>query len=246
MPLTPDLESELRSAIKHFWQTRRKQSKRQGSRSGSRDAGARTAVTGGRQMDGFVDLVRDQLCARGIPRAQVFCRKSIELPGWYRPEKQWDLLVIAKGELIAGIEFKSQVGSFGNNYNNRTEEAIGSATDIWAAYREGAFKPSARPWLGYMMLLEEAPGSTHPVKAQEPHFRVFPEFRDASYAKRYEILLTKLVRERLYDSACFLVSSASAGLKGKYRKPVPELAFDKFMASLLARATVITSSGQFR
>lgn len=197
-------------------------------------------------MDGFVDLVRDQLCARGIPRAQVFCRKSIELPGWYRPEKQWDLLVIAKGELIAGIEFKSQVGSFGNNYNNRTEEAIGSATDIWAAYREGAFKPSARPWLGYMMLLEEAPGSTHPVKAQEPHFRVFPEFRDASYAKRYEILLTKLVRERLYDSACFLVSSASAGLKGKYRKPVPELAFDKFMASLLARATVITSSGQFR
>lgn len=192
MALTPDLDSELRSAIKHFWQTRRKQSKRQGSKSGARDAGARTAVTGGRQMDGFVDLVRDQLCARGIPKAQVFCRKRIELPGWYRPEKQWDLLVIAGGELIAGIEFKSQVGSFGNNYNNRTEEAIGSAMDIWAAYREGAFKPSARPWLGYMMLLEEALGSTHPVKAQEPHFRVFPEFRDASYAKRYEILLTKL------------------------------------------------------
>jgi hypothetical protein len=45
------------------------------------------------------------------------------------------------------MEFKSQIGpSFGNNFNNRTEEALGSATDIWAAYREGAFKPSSRPF----------------------------------------------------------------------------------------------------
>lgn len=242
MPPAADLDHELRKAIKHFWLTRRKQAKSQGSKSGSRDAGARTAVTGGRQMDGFVNLVREHLSAQGIPEAQVFCRKRIELPGWYRPEKQWDLLVIANRELIAGIEFKSQVGSFGNNYNNRTEEAIGSATDIWAAYREGAFKPSARPWLGYMMLLEEAPGSTRPVKAQEPHFHVFPEFKDASYAKRYEILLTKLVRERLYDSACFLLSSADTGLKGTYRAPAPELSFDKFMASLLARALTIAGS----
>ena len=92
---------------------------------------------------------------------------------------------------IAAIEFKSQSGSFGSNYNNRTEEAIGSAADLCAAYREGAFKPSARPWLGYVMLLEEAAGSTRPVKAQEPHFKVFDEFRSASYARRYEILLTK-------------------------------------------------------
>jgi len=83
--------------------------------------------------------------------------------------------------------------------NNRTEEAIGSACISGRPYREGAFKPSARPWLGYLMLLEDAAGSSQPVRAQEPHFKVFPEFKDASYAKRYEILLTKLVRERLYD-----------------------------------------------
>ena len=112
-----------------------------------------------------------------FPRRIFTVRNDIELPGWYRPEKKWDLLVVADGKLLAGIEFKSQVGSFGNNYNNRTEEAIGSATDIWAAYREGAFKPSARPWLGYLMLLEEAPGSVTPVRAREPHFKVFPEFK---------------------------------------------------------------------
>jgi hypothetical protein len=236
MALTPDLEKSLQRAVKHFWATRKKQSKLQGAETGSRDAGARTAVTGGRQMDGFVQLVRECLHKNGVSSAHVYCEKSVELPGWYRPEKQWDLLVVADGKLMAGIEFKSQVGSFGNNYNNRTEEAIGSATDIWAAYREGAFKPSARPWLGYMMLLEEAPGSTRPVKPSEPHYKVFPEFKEASYAKRYEILLTKMMRERLYDSACFLMSDAKNGAKGNYREPSAELSFQNFLSSLLARA----------
>ena len=242
MALHPEIEKKLRRAIRHFWSTRDSQAKKQGSKSGSRDAGARTAVTGGHQMDGFVNLVREYLCANVLPRTQVYCNRAVELPGLYRPEKQWDLLVVAGGELLAGIEFKSQVGSFGNNFNNRTEEAIGSATDIWAAYREGAFKPSSRPWLGYMMLLEEAPGSMRPVKAKEPHFKVFPEFSDASYGKRYEILLTKLVRERLYDSACFLLSDAKHGAKGDYREPASELTFEKFIASLLARATAIAGT----
>jgi hypothetical protein len=242
MALNPNLEKRLRQAIKHFWKTRETQAQRQGSKTGTRDAGFRTAVTGGRQMDGFISLVRDYLCENGLPKTHVYCESRIELPGWYRPEKKWDLLVIADGIFLAGIEFKSQVGSFGNNYNNRTEEAIGSATDIWAAYREGAFKPSARPWLGYMMLLEEAPGSTRPVKPQEPHFKVFPEFKNASYAKRYEVLLTKLVRERLYDSSCFLLSDARNGPRGSYREPVPELSFENFMTSLLARAISIAKT----
>src|SRR5579863_7366305 len=242
MALSADLEKRLRRAIKHFWTTRQTQARKQGSKTGSRDAGDRTAVTGGRQMDGFISLVRDYLCENGLPKTQVYCEKRIELPGWYRPEKKWDLLVVADGQLLAGIEFKSQVGSFGNNYNNRTEEAIGSAADIWAAYREGAFKPSARPWLGYLMLLEHAPGSVRPVRAQEPHFRVFPEFKSASYAKRYEILLTKLVRERLYASACFLMSDAKSGSRGRYQEPVRELCFKNFMTSLLARAVSIANT----
>jgi hypothetical protein len=183
MSLNPELEQRLETAIKHFWNTRETQAQKQGGTSGSKDAGFRSAVTGGAQMNGFVNLVRDLLCESGLPQAHVYCEKYIELPGWYRPEKKWDLLVVSDGKLLAGIEFKSQVGSFGNNYNNRTEEAIGSAVDVWAAYREGAFKPSARPWLGYLMLLEQAPASLSPVRARESHFKVFPEFKEASYAK---------------------------------------------------------------
>jgi hypothetical protein len=66
-----------------------------------------------------------------------------------------------------------------------------------------------------------------------------PEFKDASYAKRYEVLLTKLVRERLYDAACFLISSAEDGVRGVYREPAPELSFENFVTSLVAKAIAV-------
>lgn len=228
-------EAQLRDAVRYFWTTRDKQSVLQGSKSGLRDSGFRTAVTGGKQMNGFVELVRDFLSESGIEKPNIYCDRSIELPGWFRAEKKWDLLIVANGCLIAAIEFKSQVGSFGNNFNNRSEEALGSATDIWAAYREGAFAPSQRPWLGYFMMLEDADGSTRPIGVCETHFKVFPEFKNASYAQRYEILLTKLVRERHYDCASLLLSSASEGPKGNYREPSPELTFAGLLKSLEGR-----------
>jgi len=188
-------------------------------------------------MDGFARLVRGILVESGIPDVTVFRKEKRELPGFFRATKQWDLLVVVDGNLLASIELKSQVGpSFGNNFNNRTEEAVGSATDLWTAYREGAFK-EIRPWLGYVMLLEQAPKSTNPVGVAEPHFNVFEEFRDASYAKRYELFCQKLVRERLYDAACFLLSERIGGLKGKYSEPSAELSFQNFAASLTGRMT---------
>ena len=229
-----DVHERLRDAVKHFWQTRKAQGYRQGTGTGQRDQGARTAVTGGAQMDGFADLVRDILLDSGVPALAIYRKKAIELPGDFRAENKWDLLVVVDGCLLTGIEFKSQVGpSFGNNFNNRSEEALGSATDVWAAYREGAFKPSPRPWLGYLMLLEEAAGSTEPVKVREPPFSVFPEFKEASYAKRYEILLTKLLRERLYDGATLILSTK----RGVFREPSVELSFQQFVSSLIARVT---------
>lgn len=210
---------------------------------GRRDTGARSAVTGGKQMNGFVDLVRRLLIEAGLPDDSIYSDSQLELPGYFRAEKKWDLLVVVDRILIAAFEFKSQVGpSFGNNFNNRTEEALGSATDIWTAFREGAFRTSQRPWLGYLMLLEDCPGSMSPVSVREPHFAVFPEFREASYCRRYELLLTHCVRERLYDSTCFLLSAASSGRTGKFKTPLPDMAFDQFAASFLGRAFAFTKS----
>jgi hypothetical protein len=194
-------------------------------------------------MDGCAKLVGELLVENGITSATVSRKINVELPGFFRPTKQWDLLIKVNGNLLASIEFKSQVGpSFGNNYNNRTEEALGSATDLWTAYREGAFRVSPRPWLGYFFLLEESARSTSPVSVAEPHFPVFEEFRGASYAKRYELLCLKLVRERLYDAACLILSNKESGLKGKYREPISELNFQNFIASLIGRAVTYMKS----
>jgi hypothetical protein len=240
--LLADLDKRLRKAIIYFWKTRGSQSQKQGGDEGDKDRGDRGAVTGGKHLDGFRELVAALLEAAGLQRATIYWRKKTELPGWFRAEKSWDLLVVADGKLVAIVEFKSQVGSFGNNFNNRTEESLGNATDLWAAYEEGAFRPSDRPWLGYMMLLEDAPGSNRKVKAKEPHFKIFPEFKDASYAERYNQLLTKLVRSRLYDAACLLMSSREGGLKGKSRELNPELSFHNFVRSLLGRAFAVAKT----
>ena len=241
--MSDELDNSVGEAIKLFWKTRAKQTKRQGSVSGQKDAGLRAAVTGGKHLDGFSDICRQLFLKAGVPEAHVYWQSKRELPGFYRAEKNWDLLVVADGQLLALVEFKAQVGpSFGNNFNNRTEEALGNATDLWAAYREGAFKPSSRPWLGYVFILEDCPGSRAPVKVKQPHFPVFPEFQGASYAKRYEILLTKLLRERLYDGASLLLSSKKEGLAGNYHCPCDELSFRTFAAGLSARAIAFAKS----
>lgn len=193
-------------------------------------------------MDGFINLVRNLLIDAKVPESCIMIGKRIELPGWFRAEKRWDLVIVHESELVAAVEFKSQIGpSFGNNFNNRTEEALGSATDIWAAYREGAFRPSARPFLGYLMLLEDSERSRTPIRVESPHFPVFPEFRDASYRGRYAILIEKLLRERLYDGACLLLSPAGSAATGDYIEPHAELTFAKFVAPLLARVASICS-----
>jgi hypothetical protein len=234
-----DLNSGLRDAVKHFWLTRQRQSTRQGD-TDDRDRGARGAVTGGKQMDGFIRLVREFLIAAKVPDSCIATEKRVELPGWFRAEKKWDLVVVHDSQLLAAVEFKSQIGpSFGNNFNNRTEEALGSATDIWAAYREGAFKPSSRPFLGYLMLLEDSDRSRSPVKVIEPNFGVFPEFKSASYRDRYAILIEKLLRDRLYDSGCFLLSTSASSATGDYVEPHPELTFTKFVTPLVAQVSAI-------
>lgn len=239
MSLTPHWQDRLSEAIRHFWTTRQRQSDHQGSRSGARDAGSRTAVTGGKQLDGFVALLGDFLEQSGLDRTCIYTSRRVELPGWYRAEKKWDLVIVREAQLLAAMEFKSHVGSFGNNFNNRSEEALGNATDIWAAFREGAFAPSLRPWLGYVMVLEESEKSLRPIGVTEPHFKVFPEFRGASYAKRYELLLTKLVRERLYDSAALVMTNRLTGINGTFIEPSVELCIENLLISLKARALAI-------
>ena len=74
-------------AVAHYWNTRTGQRDRQ-LQTGKADQGLRSAVTGGAQMDGFIDLFTELIVAAGIPERFVFRRRAVELPGFFRPMKE--------------------------------------------------------------------------------------------------------------------------------------------------------------
>lgn len=228
-----DYENKARQAVMAFWGNREAARQRQ-IETGRADQGERAGVTDGKNMDGFIDLILDIVRANGLAHADIHLKKGVlTLPGYFRPTKLWDLLVTYKGQLIAAVELKSQVGpSFGNNFNNRTEEAIGTAHDLWTAYREEAFGKQPRPFVGWLMMVEDAEKSRSAVRDASPHFPVFPEFQGASYLKRYDILCQKLVQEQLYTTAALLTSPRASAASGEYSEMSEMTGLKAFVSAL--------------
>ena len=72
-------------------------------------------------------------------------------------------------------------------------------------------------------------------------FAVDAAFQELSYARRYEEACMRLVRERLYDAACFFTSSREAGRRGQFSEPNAELSIQHFAISLHARAAAFAT-----
>ena len=223
----PEYDRRLQEAVEHFWRTRKGQGDKQRERKVS-DTGNRGQVTGGKQMDCFAELLRDIAIAVGIQRSWIYTDMD-ELPGYFRPTKQWDFLIVSdEHKLVCCVELKSHIGpSFGNNFNNRVEEALGSAVDIHSAYDNDVFGKQDPFWAGYVMLLDKSPGSTKMIGVAEPHFRVLKEFNGASYLGRYVIFCQRLLQERHYNAACLIASSYNDG-KPTTEMPDPALSFKTF------------------
>lgn len=229
-----NFESKAREAVQHFWQARDTAMAKK-AKAGKTDAGTRGAVTAGKNMAGFEDLVCSVMRANGPSDLEIHAGSKTNLPGYFRATKNWDVIAIRKGRLVAAIEAKSQVGSFGNNQNNRIEEVIGSGKDFWTAYRESGFgKDVPRPMLGWLMLVEDCPKTLAPVKPRDDHFSSYPEFQTASYVERYQILCRKLTEEGLYDAACLLHSASSAVVGGRYNDLDDTSGLRNFVATLAA------------
>jgi len=227
-----DYKTQTKKAVKTFWNNRNKAKKRQ-TAAGKTDQGSRSAVTAGKNMNGFLKLIANIVRRNGLREANICLKhRALTLPGFFRPTKVWDILVINDGRLIAAIELKSHVGSFGNNFNNRTEEALGTAVDFWTAYREGAFGETPRPFVGWLMLVEECRASSTPVRNKVAHFELFKEFNGASYAERYNILCKKLVQEQLYTTASVILSPRSAIKTASYSELSTLTGVTTFVTSL--------------
>ena len=226
---------DYNAAVKAFWAGRDLQTQKQ-IEAGTVDAGTRGSVTGGLHLNALQQLIAREFAPLADLGATVRQRGIIPLPGYYRRAKNWDIVVTYQDTLVAAIECKSQVGSFGNNFNNRTEEAIGNAVDLWRAYEAGLVG-TVKPWLGFVFVSEHAAGSTTPVRDQgKPLYRTDPAFDNSSYTTRYQLLFQRLVRERLYDAAC-LISSVNG--EGIYDEPLPEVSTRNLTAAIAGRVAYI-------
>jgi len=224
-----ELTERVHAAVSSYWAHRSTQAAKQ-HMTGTADTGARSEVTGGQHLNAFVAVLCDLIRAAGFLDEEVRFKTGVEIPGFYRPMKKWDVVVIRKGRLCAAVELKSQVGpSFGNNFNNRTEEAVGSSVDLWRAFQEGILGAHP-PWLGYFFFLEETAASLRPVKLPKAAFKPDAVFDNASYAARYGILCQRMVLERKYNAATLLLSPR--GADGAYREPSDDLRMESFLKGL--------------
>ena len=248
--LPADFDQLVASAVQFFWASRIGTSQTQGGR--------RSNVISGKNLDGFLEVVLSIARHCGLPEQAVFTsgRTNLTLPGYYRPSKNWDVVIVHRHRLISVLEFKSQIGSFGNNFNNRSEEAIGSAADLWVAAQKGAYHPTRHksfvggsipdpraPFLGYLMLLQDCEKSTTPVRADSPHYHLFPEFEGASYAQRYQLLCKRLMGQTLYGAASLMLSPETDGLHpGTWRSMSEATDVRNLFTELAARLLVAAQS----
>lgn len=205
----PDIDLEISNAVEWYWETLSNQADNQKD-SEKTARGRRAQVLGGAQMDGFAGLIEDALVDAGLPRDDVLHDHDATLPGFFRATKRWDIAVVHKGDLLAVIELKSIASSFGNNLNNRIEEALGNNVD-----------------------LADTEKTRSSVTVREPNFEVEDEFKGASYLDRAELLCSRLVRKGIVDSCSFITSSEEDGLDGEFSTPNPEFSFEHFLTELV-------------
>ena len=240
MTLTPGGEvtatfDDYDTAIRAFWSGRDLQAQKQ-VESGKADAGTRGSVTAGKHLEAAQDLIANEFEPLVELGAVVRKTGKISVPGYFRQAKDWDIVVTYKDILVAAIECKSQAGSYGNNFNNRTEEAIGNAVDLRHAYKQGLVG-SEQPWLGFFFVLESEPGSTQPVRGPgNPVYPLDPAFQRSSYTKRYQLLFERLVKEQHYDAACLISTEKGQGILDE---PVDEVSTKHFSAAIAGRVEFI-------
>jgi hypothetical protein len=225
-------EYNFREAATKCWTIRANAAERQAEK-GVADMGLRAEVTSGRHMVPLENLIAQIFIDAGLPESSLFLKSRLELPGYFRAEKQWDIVAVHKGTLVAAVELKSQLGSYGKNLNNRAEEAIGNAMDLVTAGKEDLLGPRP-PWLGYVFVMQDDVESCAPVGVKEPHFPVDREFKDASCQKRIAIMCRRLLIQRLYNAAWFVTGKPEVRTED-IMEPDLELIFAKLTAAIRGR-----------
>lgn len=222
------------TALKAFWGVRAAQQ----ANAQRLQGGSRSSVTGGQHLNEVRDLIAEEFVLAGFPESTVQrTGRAKTLPGYFRPTKNWDLAVVHGIDVAALLELKSQVGSIGNNANNRAEESIGNAIDADAAFSKGLLG-ERRPWIGYIFVIEDSPAAT--ASATRDTATIYPRdpvFRAASYMTRLCVRGERLVTEGLYDAAWVVATTKPESVGGfTWREPNPDIGYDRLRDSIRALA----------
>lgn len=232
---------ELELALAGYWANKDAQ-RAAAEKIQSTAEGSSKAVRGGGHFEPIVNLIARFFGDAGYPAESIHAQgQATVLPGFFRPTKNWDLVVVHRGVLVAAIELKALGNpSFSNNYNNRLEEALGSSLDL-AAANASALVGTEKPWMGYLFVMEDAEMSRKPLRERSSKsFDVEPIWRGRSYQERYAVTGQRLLDERMYDAVCYLVSSPD---DPGPREPAEPLDWRHFSAAIQARISYLSDLG---
>ncbi|MFA0103838.1 PaeR7I family type II restriction endonuclease [Vibrio splendidus] len=229
------MKQDIQKATKLFWDVRKAK-----------------GVRSGKTLDGFRDVIQSVVESSGLENVSICVGKNdSQLPGYFRPHKSWDVVILSDNKLVAAIELKSQVGSIGNNFNNRAEEVLGSGIDLFTAVQEEAFGDDAEVFRGYLILVEDSEQTRKSAKVNMSHFQVTPGFLNdetertahqrnkkgvyppiagVSYLKRYEMLCKRLVLKNLYTATGLVLLDMDN--KGDYRDYTSQTSIETFLQKL--------------
>lgn len=183
MPFT---DQEIAAAVADFWSVR----------------------TGGTQSakhdKAFLNLIAAELAQLGWPAhvAKYFSDRDAVVGGHFRVAKSWDIVCRdAAGIPRICVEFKSQVDSYGNNENNRYEEALGSGLDLRAKHGPATV-------LGFVFVICDEPATRTITKARLPDLD--PAFLNSTHIDRRRIFTERITEfelngQSLYDAAALLL-----------------------------------------
>ncbi|MFD4786234.1 PaeR7I family type II restriction endonuclease [Streptomyces sp. NPDC058459] len=204
----------IQQAAKDFWDKRAEQ---RGNQEDDGKAGGEARANG--HIAGFENAVKEIFVACGIPKKDIRTGRPY-LPGYYRVRKSWDLVVVYRGVLVAAFEFKSQVGSVAKNFNNRFEEALGSATDLSAAKEMNEPFGEVPPWLGYAFVLEETDETEKQNRQSHALFETDPVFKGMSYTQRYQEMISRFVGKKVYNIGWFVTTQKAEDGTVTYKEPL--------------------------
>lgn len=165
-------------------------------------------------MTEFANVAGKVALEAGVPDSDIIIPTSSRdqrtvLPGNFRPTKNWDFLIIKNRIPLVALEFKSIMSSFGNNLNNRAEEAVGQGADLNAVLEANEI-PLESVFSGYLMIMADDPASSRSTQMTNlPLHDLLVEMNGLSYQERGDRMCQRLEEDGVWTCTSFATTVLS-------------------------------------